>query len=133
MIHVEGKGMNIWVIAFIVVWIIEFALFGMQRATLLISRRAGIEWRGGGELLLPRWFPASWCVIISKWCLLIAMAILWDWRYSIGLAIGGYIFSVVLPIPYSAYNGVFRKRIDELTHQAPYMAMQLKEVFERYL
>jgi hypothetical protein len=58
--------METWLSAFGVIWIANFALFGMQRATLLISRKAGIEWEGGGELLLPGWYPLTWVVRIGK-------------------------------------------------------------------
>ncbi len=122
--------MDVWLIAFAVIWIINFALFSMQRATLLISRKAGFEWRGGGELLLPSWYPVTWVVIISKWCLLIAMAIYFDWKYAIGLAVGGYLLSVVLPIPYSAYKGVFRRRVNQLMNQDPTVAAQLQKMLD---
>ncbi len=99
-----------WLIAYGFTWLVEFALFGMQRATLLISRRAGIHWKGGGQLLLPSWYPATWIAIIGKWGILLAMAILLDWKIALGLAIVGYILGVVIPIPYSLYKGIFRKR-----------------------
>jgi len=102
----------------------------MQRATLLISRKAGMEWRGGGELLLPGWYPVTWVVIIGKWSLLVAMAIFWDWRFALGLAIGGYLLSIVLPIPYAAYKGVFRKRVNQLMRQDPNVAMQLQQMLD---
>jgi len=120
--------MDTLLIAFAVIWIINFALFGMQRATLLISRRAGIEWRGGGEILLPSWYPVTWAVIICKWGLLVAMAIFCNWRYALCLAIGGYFLSIVLPIPYSVYKGIFRKRVNQLMQQNPTMAMQLQRM-----
>lgn len=122
--------MEFWLVAFGVIWIVEFVLFGMQRATVLISRKAGIEWRGGGELLLPRWYPVTWVLIIAKWGLLIAMAIFWDWRYALGSAIGGYLLSVVLPIPYGAYKGTFRKRVNQLRRKDPYVAIQLQQMLD---
>ena len=122
--------MEIWLIAFAIIWIINFVLFGMQRATLLISRNAGIEWKGGGELLLPKWYPVTWVIIICKWSLLIAMAIYFDWRYAIGLAVVGYILSVVLPIPYSAYKGAFRRRVNQYMNQDPTVATQLQQMLD---
>ncbi len=119
-----------WLSAFAIVWIVHFALFGMQRATLLISRKAGIEWRGGGKLLLPSWYPLTWIVIIGKWSLLIAMAVFWNWKIALGLAIGGYVLSVVAPIPYQAYKGIFRRRVNELMRQDPEVATQLKRMLE---
>ena len=119
-----------WLSAYVVVWIIHFALFGMQRATLLNSRNAGIEWRGGGKLLLPRWYPVTWLVIIGQWALLIAMAVFWDWKIALGLAIGGYVLSVVVPIPYQVYKGIFRRRVKELMRQDPQVATQLLQMLE---
>lgn len=119
-----------WLSAFAVIWIVHFALFGMQRATLLISRSAGIEWRGGGELLLPRWYPLTWIVIVGKWCLLVVMAIFWDWKFALGLAVGGYVLSVIVPIPYQIYKGIFRRRVGELMRQDPEVASQLQHMLE---
>ncbi len=119
-----------WLSAFAVVWIVHFALFGMQRATLLISRTAGIEWRGGGELLLPSWYPVTWLVIVGKWGLLVTMAIFWDWKFAVGLAVGGYVLSVVVPIPYQAYKGIFRRRVEELIRQDPEVGMELRQMLE---
>lgn len=119
-----------WLIAFGIVWLIHLVLFGMQRATLLISRNAGIEWRGGGELLLPSWYPVTWLVIVGKWGLLLAMVIFWDWKVALGLAIGGYIGTVVIPIPYGAYKRIFRRRVERLMHQDPMIATQLREMLD---
>jgi len=105
-------------------------LFGMQRATLLISRKAGVEWRGGGELLLPSWYPVTWLIIIGKWVLLIAIAVFWDWRFALGLAIGGYVLSVVIPIPYGAYKGIFRRRVEQLMSQDPEVATQVQQMLD---
>lgn len=77
--------MDLLIAVYVAVWIVEFGLFGMQRASLLISRSAGIEWRGGGELLLPPWFPLTWGAIASKWILLLAMAIKGRWGLAIVL------------------------------------------------
>jgi hypothetical protein len=122
--------MEMWLVSFGIIWITEFVLFGMQRATLLISREAGIEWRGGGELLLPRWYPVTWVIRVCKWGLLLAMVVYWDWRYTLGLAIGGYFLSIVLPIPYRAYKGVFRKRVNQLMQQDSNVAIQLQKMLD---
>lgn len=119
-----------WLSAYAVIWVIHFSLFGMQRATLLISRSAGIEWRGGGELLLPGWYPVTWLVIVGQWTLLIAMAVFWNWKFALGFAIGGYVLSVVVPIPYRAYKGIFHRRVKELMRQDPEVATQLQEMLE---
>ncbi len=119
-----------WLSAFAVIWLIHFALFGMQRATLLVSRKAGIEWRGGGELLLPSWYRVTWLIIFGKWALLIAMAVFWDWTFALGLAIGGYVLSIVVPIPYQAYKAIFRRRVNDLMRQDPEVATQLQRMLE---
>ena len=59
------------IIIFIIIWIIEFYLFGMQRASLKISRHNNVEWRGIGEQLLPNWYPITWIFRISKYGLLL--------------------------------------------------------------
>ncbi len=121
---------TIWLLAFGVIWLIELVLFGMQRATLLISRNAGFEWRGGGEFLLPPWYPVTWFVIIAKWGLLLAIAIFWDWRVALGLTTGSLIAGVVIPIPYGAYKPVFRKRVEQLMQEDPRLATQLLEMLD---
>lgn len=119
-----------WLILFWSVWLAEFVLFGMQRATLLISRKAGIAWSGGGELLSPSWYPATWLVIIGKWVLLVAMAIFWNWKIALGLAIGGFILSVVVPVPYEIYKSVFRRRVSQLMQRDPLVATQLQKMLD---
>ena len=106
---------NTWVLSYAGVWVVYFLLFGMQRATLLISRNAGFEWRGGGELLLPTWYPVTWLAIIAHWGLLGAMVFFWDWRYALGVGFAGYVLSVVLPIPYSMYMPIFRNRANQIS------------------
>lgn len=121
---------EIWLIAFGLLWSVQFWLFGMQRATLLISRNAGIEWRGGGELLLPGWYPVTWIIIISKWALLLAMAILWTWKVALGLMVIGYILSISLPIQYSMYKGILKKRVDQIMQEDNELAQQLQDMLD---
>ncbi|NLA48704.1 MAG: hypothetical protein GX876_04500 [Bacteroidales bacterium] len=88
------------VIAFIISWIIEFYLFGMQRASLKISRHNNMEWRGIREHLLPNWYPLTWIVRIAKYGLLVAILIVLNWKLAIGLLVIGSILSIIIPIPY---------------------------------
>lgn len=127
--QITDMEMN-WLIAFGLIWVVEFALFGMQRATLLISRNAGVKWRGSGELLLPSWYPITWLVIIGKWGLLVAIAIFWDWRFALGLAIGDFIVSSVVPIPYGAYKKIFQRRVNQLMLQDHIFASQLQKMLD---
>lgn len=103
------------VISFIISWIIEFYLFGMQRASLRISRHNNVEWKGIGEQLLPDWYPLTWIVRIAKYGLLIAILIVLDWKLAIGLLIISFIFSTVIPIPYRfLYKKAFRKKVEKI-------------------
>lgn len=121
----EALSEETWLGAFAALWLIYFWLFGMQRASLLTSRNAGIEWRGGGELLLPSWYKITWLVMLIYWGLLIALAIYWDWRWAAGLGIGGFLLNSVLPIPYSIYKGIFKRRVDQLRNQHGYEAVRV--------
>jgi len=120
-----------WLAPFGVIYSVEFVLYGMQRASLLISRNAGFQWRGGGELLLPGWYPITWLFILGKWGLLLAMAILWNWKVALGLAVASFIGSVVIPIPYGLYKGVFQRRVDQLMFLDPMVATQLREMLDK--
>jgi hypothetical protein len=95
---------------FVALSVAEFALFGMQRTTLRMSKEADVPSRVGA-LLLPRWFPAVWIVTIGKWASLIAIGYSWNWLIAGGLVGAGILLSAVLPIPYRAYVPGFRKRI----------------------
>ena len=103
------------VIAFIITWIIEFYLFGMQRASLRISRHNNVEWRGIGEQLLPNWYPLTWIVRIAKYGLLVAILIVIDWKLAIGILIISFILSTIIPIPYRLlYKNTFRKKVEKI-------------------
>lgn len=103
------------VIAFIISWIIEFYLFGMQRASLRISRHNNVEWRGIGEQLLPNWYPLTWFVRIAKYGLLVAILIVIDWKLAVGLLVIGFILSTIIPIPYRPlYKKTFRKKVEKI-------------------
>ncbi len=103
------------VIAFIISWIIEFYLFGMQRASLRISRHNNVEWRGIGEQLLPNWYPLTWIVRIAKYGLLVAILIVLDWKLAIGLLVIGFILSTIIPIPYRLlYKKTFRRKVEKI-------------------
>jgi len=103
------------VIAFIISWIIEFYLFGMQRASLRISRHNNVEWRGIGEQLLPNWYQLTWIVRIAKYGLFVAILIVLDWKLAIGLLVIGFILSSIVPIPYRPlYKKTFRKKVEKI-------------------
>jgi|GEM_PF-1291443 ABC-type multidrug transport system fused ATPase/permease subunit len=103
------------VIAFIISWIIEFYLFGMQRASLLISRQNNVEWRGIGEQLLPDWYRLTWIVIIANYVLLVAILIVINWKLAIGLLVISFILSTIIPIPFRPlYKKTFRKKVEKI-------------------
>jgi uncharacterized membrane protein len=104
------------VIAFIISWIIEVYLFGMQRASLRISRHNNVEWRGIGEQLLPNWYSLTWIVRGAKYGLLVAILIVIDWKLAIGLLIISFILSIIIPIPYRPlYKKTFRKKVEKIS------------------
>lgn len=100
-------------IAFVVAFILEFGAFGMQRATLLMSREAGVPPQIGA-LLLPSWFPIVWLVRLIKWAVLCYIAFTWSWVLAGGLLVADFIISAILPIPYSVYVPFFRSRINKI-------------------
>jgi hypothetical protein len=109
------KLSHLLVIAFIISWIIEFYLFGMQRASLRISKHNNVEWRGIGEQLLPNWYPLTWIVRIAKYGLLVAILIVLDWKLAIGLLVIGFILMTIIPIPYRPlYKKTFRKKVEKI-------------------
>lgn len=110
-----GAEMNhqILIVIFVAAFMLEFAAFGMQRATLLLSREAEIPYQVVAALL-PYWFPAVWVLRITKWGVLIGIAFSWSWGVAIGLLIADSFLAAVLPIPYGMYVPSFRKRIEQI-------------------
>lgn len=101
---------QILLLAFAFCFLLEFLAFGMQRATLLMSREADVPAKIGA-ILLPSWFPIVWLVRICKWGILITIVFLWSWSVAIGLLVANVILSSILPIPYGIYIPFFRERI----------------------
>ena len=99
------------IFAFIVIWVLEFYLFGMQRASLIISRSNNIDWQSIGKQLLPSWHPFTWIVRVAKYGLLITIFIFINWKPAIILLVVSFLLSSFLPIPYKLlYKRIFRKR-----------------------
>lgn len=119
-----------WISIYVVLWIVHFALFGMQRTALLISRGACMPYQGVGELLLPPWYPLTWLVVIGNWCFLFAMAIFWNWIIALGITIGGYILSIIVPIPYPLYKLYFRHRAEKMVVHDPEKAAILFDLLD---
>lgn len=103
-----------YVIIFLVVWIIEFYLFGLQRASLLITRESDLDYSTYGPLLLPDWYPITWIFRIGKYILLVVILFI-NWRWSIGLFLIQFLASLVIPIPYKfLYSDIFRNKLHKL-------------------
>ncbi len=119
------------IIALIVSWFINFYLFGMQRASLLISRHNGVEWHGIGEQLLPNWYPLTWFFKIAYYCLLIAIAIVNNWLIATGLLIAGFILLTIVPIPYRLlYKHTFRRKVNKISSTDPYLGDLYTEMLD---
>jgi len=118
----------ILLLVFCIAFILEFGAFGMQRATLLMSREAGVSPKIGA-LLLPKWFPIVWLVRLIKWAVLIYIAFAWSWILAGGLLVVNFILSTFLPIPYSIYIPSFRSRIDEIKANDREAGTALEQMF----
>lgn len=103
-------------IAFIIAWIIEFYLFGMQRASLKISRHNNVSWKGIGENLLPNWFPITWLFSIAKYGLIVAMFFIFNWKIALATLVLSFIISTIIPIPYRLlYSKIFRNKVKKIS------------------
>lgn len=103
-------------VVFGVAFSLEFIAFGMQRATLLIAREADVPYQFA-KALLPTWFPAIWIIRITKWGGLLTITYTWSWGVACGLFVVDFILSAILPIPYSLYTPVFRKRVARIKEE----------------
>lgn len=118
---------EILIAMFVAFFLLEFAAFGMQRATLLMSREAGIPYQVT-SLLLPKWFPAVWLVRLSKWGTVLLIAIFWGWGISVGLIVADFVLSAALPIPYQIYVPAFHKRIVQIKAQDAEIGTALESI-----
>ena len=111
----EGDKMilEISLLVFAIVLLLELVAFAMQRTTLLISRELNVSPKIT-ELLLPKWFPLVWAVRILKWLVLIYIGYFISIWIAVGLLVLNVILSTFLPIPYQKFVSIFKKRIEEL-------------------
>jgi hypothetical protein len=110
---------------FVMLFTIKFLAFGMQRATLLISRESGVPPKFSA-LLLPAWYPAVWLVIAAKWGTLLLIALNWSWWIAGALALVELFLSSILPIPYKAYIPSFRRRVEQHKNSDPALGKALE-------
>lgn len=110
-------------------WLIEFALFGLQRGLLLFSREHDVEFKHVVPLL-PGWFGVAWLVKVGNWGLLGVIA----WTQGIWLALGvaaaGFVLSAALPIPYRVYYPLVRKQAMAVMRTSPAYGMRLLKMLE---
>lgn len=119
---------KILLVVFIVTFVLEFAAFGMQRATLLLSREASIPYQHAAALL-PKWFPVVWLLRVIKWGVLIYIATSLSWWFALALFIGDFLLSAILPIPYNLYAPTFRKRINQIKCENEAAGEYLEQIF----
>jgi hypothetical protein len=120
------------IVVFVIIWLIEFYLFGMQRASLLISRQNNVEWRGVGEYLLPNWYPVTWLIRILKYGLLIAILIIINWKWAFGLLCLSFIILTITPIPYRFfYKKTFRNKANKIINIDYEAGTFMKEMLEK--
>jgi len=109
---------NFLVLLFIIIWIIEFYLFGMQRASLLISRQNDNEWKGVGDFLLPKWYSLTWIIRILKYAILLIIFIISNWKLTLILFLSDLLLVTIIPIPYKTfYKKIFRNRVNAITKE----------------
>ena len=116
---------NLLIVTFVVVFIIEFVAYGMQRTVLLMSRESGLPYQIA-ETILPSWYPAVWLLRIAKWGILIFIVLSWSWIIAVGLLIADVIAPSVLPIPYFLYIPSFRRKLEGIK-KIDYQSSQVLE------
>lgn len=116
-----------WII--LVVWLVEFYFFGMQRATIKISREGEVDWKLLGVKLLPPWYSVVWFFRITKWFLLTLIIWFLNWKIGLAILITMFVLSIITPIPYKLlYSKLFLHRIDQLYLENPETASLLLEL-----
>ena len=110
---------------FVVLAVLMFGAFGMQRTTLLLAREANTSSKATA-MLLPAWFPAVWVPRLAKWGLLLYIAVSWSWWVALGLFVAELVLSAVLPIPSRLYLPLFRRRIEQLRGEHANLANSLE-------
>lgn len=103
------------IVTFGIIWLIEFYLFGMQRALLLISRYNNIKISEISQYLLPKWYNVILLVKLLKYGLLIIILVKFNWILSVSLLTISFILKTILPIPYNLlYKRFFRKKAEKI-------------------
>lgn len=115
------------IVLFVILWIINFYFFGMQRAVLMIRRVNDIP-KNVADFFLPNYYALHWLVSILKWIVII-VSFKTGWVLPVAFIVVGTLLQSVLPIPYrSWYYGVFQKRIDLVKAQNKARGETLEEL-----
>lgn len=98
---------------YVLLWLANFYLFGMQRATLLISRSLKINYIDVAFFFLPYNYTLKvWFIRILKIIVLILIFYFYSFYTSLYVAACGYLLSIVCPIPYKILY--FKKFLNKL-------------------
>lgn len=98
---------------------IEAGGFCIQRVALEVARLTHAPQEIVDQLLLPSWFPLLWVERLARWGLLIYIAVTWDWKWAVGVWLGFFLATAVMPIPRGFIVGRFRKRLQKRAAAAP--------------
>lgn len=110
-------------IGFGIIIISEFFVFGLQRSTWKIAHANGLLWSEVGGALLPTWYaPVAWIIRILRWGVVIAMWILFSWKFALLLIVGHFLFMAIMPIPYYIYVPFLKSRYRKLINTNPIAA-----------
>jgi hypothetical protein len=125
--------MEILIVLFTTFWAVEFYFFGWQRAVLIIARKQLIEINDARYIYLPAWYNImSWIIPIVKYIIVLIIIIL-NWKVGIIILIGGFLLSLVLPIPYKLfYKNLFYKRAKMIMDEDIVVGYQYKIALDNY-
>ena len=106
---------QILLMVYILLFIINFLLFGMQRTALLIDREyqpdsiRGMEYHLA-RAVLPRWLNVARLFFIIKLAILGLLLYEELWLIFVFLVVADIILGIILPIPYKTYTQYLYKR-----------------------
>ena len=102
-------------IIYIILFIINFLLFGIERTALLIDREyqpdsiRGMEYHLA-RAVLPRWLNFARLFFIVKLAILGVLLYEKLWLIVVFLVVADIILGIILPIPYKSYTQYLYKR-----------------------
>lgn len=105
------------IVMYILIYFVELYFFGLQRATLLISREFNLNYKDYKSFLLPDWNYFSLISSIIKYLLLVGIIFYYGWWIGGAIWIGSFILSTIFPFPYkflyrnSIVNSMYKNSI----------------------